>query len=742
MSSAEREFSNVPPTPGSLPPTPLGVGDTPSVGRRPRPAALPRGGLGLSQGGVAASSARHVRVAATPERDLPTTPAAPADDAAAADGDDGAPALATIWGTTVNVETVMDDFSRFVRQFKPRREQDADEEPAEPYYVRALRAAAANGTALDINCRHLHTHSKDLYTQLVRYPQEVVPIMDLVITEELERLKLEAALDAVDDDGDAYGPPPRVQVRPYNLREVHDLRDLDPENIDQLVAVAGMVTRTSSIIPDLKQAHYRCVVCGGGVDALIDRGTVDEPTKCARSGCLAKGAMELVHNRCVFTDKQVVRLQEAPSSIPEGETPHTTTLFAFDDLVDAVRPGDRVEITGIFRAIPRRVNPRVTTVQCLFRTYVDAIHFRKKGDERDDIVDVIKTEDDTTNFGSEKTEAILDFARDGKAYDKLAASLAPSIHGLEDVKRGVLCMLFGGCARAREVRGAAGAAPRDGANRKDGAGGVPGARSRGDINVLMCGDPGTSKSQLLGYVHKIAPRGVYTSGKGSSAVGLTASVQRDPETKELVMESGAVVLSDLGVCCIDEFDKMSDATRAVLHEAMEQQTISLAKAGIVATLNARASIFASANPVDSRYNPKLSVVENIQLPPTLLSRFDLIYLILDHPDKDKDRRLAKHIVALYAEDADDRPRAHAVDERFVRDYISYARAKVHPELSDEARDELVDAYVRMRGGGSSRPNRGRSITATPRQREAVWKSTSELGRPDQTLARPHRSRFG
>ena len=394
--------------------------------------------------------------------------------------------------------------------------------------------------------------------------------------------------------------------------------------------------------------------------------------------------------------------------------------------------GDRVEITGIFRAIPRRVNPRVTTMQCLFRTYVDAIHFRKKGDERDDIVDVIKTADDTTTFGSEKTEAILDFARDGKAYDKLAASLAPSIHGLEDVKRGVLCMLFGGCSRAREVRGAAGAAPRDGQNRKDGAGGIPGARSRGDINVLMCGDPGTSKSQLLGYVHKIAPRGVYTSGKGSSAVGLTASVQRDPETKELVMESGAVVLSDLGVCCIDEFDKMSDATRAVLHEAMEQQTISLAKAGIVATLNARASIFASANPVDSRYNPKLSVVENIQLPPTLLSRFDLIYLILDNPDKDKDRRLAKHIVALYAEDADDRPRAHAVDERFVRDYISYARAKVHPELSDEARDELVDAYVRMRGGGSSRPNRGRSITATPRQLEAAWKSTSELGGPDQT----------
>ena len=293
-------------------------------------------------------------------------------------------------------------------------------------------------------------------------------------------------------------------------------------------------------------------------------------------------------------------------------------------------------------------------------------------------------------------------------------------------------MLFGGCARLRQSRDAADETPRSGGNTQ--AGQAPGARSRGDINVLMCGDPGTSKSQLLSYVHKIAPRGVYTSGKGSSAVGLTAAVTRDPETRELVMESGAVVLSDLGICCIDEFDKMSDMTRAVLHEAMEQQTISLAKAGIVATLNARASIFAAANPVDSRYNPKLSVVENIQLPPTLLSRFDLIYLILDHADRDADRRLAQHIVKLYeapttngeAEAA--APVAGAADERFLRDYVAYARHRVHPELADEARQELIDAYVRMRGGGSSRPNRGRSITATPRQLEGMIRIAEALAR--------------
>lgn len=446
--------------------------------------------------------------------------------------------------------------------------------------------------------------------------------------------------------------------RPFTIREVK------ASYIGQLVRISGIVTRCSDVKPLMKVAVYTCEECGfeiyQEVTARVFMPLLECPSKrCGINKSLGNLILQLRASK--FLKFQEAKIQELAEHVPKGHIPRTMTIHLRGELTRKVAPGDVVELSGIFLPIPY-TGFRAMRAGLVADTYLEAMsvsHFKKKYEDYE--------------FRVDEEEQIARLAEDGDIYNKLARSLAPEIFGHEDVKKALLLLLVG--APHRKLK--------------------DGMKIRGDLHICLMGDPGVAKSQLLKHIINVAPRGVYTTGKGSSGVGLTAAVQRDPVTNEMVLEGGALVLADMGICAIDEFDKMDESDRTAIHEVMEQQTVSIAKAGITTSLNARTAVLAAANPAWGRYDLRRSPAENINLPPALLSRFDLLWLILDRADMDSDLEMARHVLYVHQNKESPALGFTPLEPSILRAYISAAR-KLSPSVPKELEEYIASAYSGIR----------------------------------------------
>lgn len=551
-------------------------------------------------------------------------------------------------------------FARFLRSF-------ADENGDIVYRQRIREMGRTNSQSLEVSYIDLANTVPVLAIWVADHPSDILPL--------LHATALEVALEEF-ESLDAIHPAVYVRIAGIPLQET--LRDLRHFHLNQLVRVDGVVTRRTGVYPQLESIVFDCMRCGEANGPFIQAGEREvKPTCCINLDCGSKGPFTVNARETLYRNYQKITLQESPGSVPAGRLPRSKEVVLLNDLVDSVRPGEEVIVTGVYKhGFESAQNARHGFP--VFSTAIEANHIAKKGDQYS-----------AARLTDEDRNEIRTLGRDPRIGEKIVKSIAPSIYGHQGIKLGVALALFGGQEKHPSAT----------------------HRLRGDINVLLLGDPGTAKSQFLKYVEKVAHRAVYTTGKGASAVGLTAAVHKDAVTGEWTLEGGALVLADRGICLIDEFDKMNDQDRVSIHEAMEQQSISISKAGIVTSLQARCSVIAAANPVGGRYDASKTFSENVELTDPILSRFDVLCVIRDIVDPVNDEKLAEFVVGSHAASHPDGVFMSApggevarspvddpdiIPQEMLRKYITYAKQHCRPRLAAADYDKIATVYAELR----------------------------------------------
>ena len=558
---------------------------------------------------------------------------------------------------------LVNDLEEFLRAYKDRTGNYK-------YFDRINNLMASNSTSLVVDYIDFDTFKPDLAKLITNEPDEMFDAFNRAIFNVLYEIHPDYANETQNN----------IKVRIGNYTVQKSLREINAEVINKLVGVSGMVVRSSEVKPLAKKIGYRCLSCGEITEAQLRGLVLKKPLRCGK--CSEK-ELEMDPDTSIFIDFQMVRLQELPEDLPAGHLPHYLEVTIIGDLVDQCRPGDRILLTGIVRIEQEQLSQQIKT--SLFRLRMEGNNIEYLGGRT---ADKDSRTIERLEISNEDEKHIFALARKNDAYDILISSYAPHVYGHEVIKEVILLLIVGSVTKRLE----------------------DGSARRGDINVFLVGDPGTAKSEMLKFAAKIAPRGLYTSGRGSTAAGLTAAVIRD-KSGIMMLEAGAVVLGDQGLVCIDEFDKIKPEDRSSLHEVMEQQTCSVAKGGIVATLNARTSILSAANPLYGKYDPFKNITENVNLPIPLLTRFDIIYVIRDIPEKEKDHRIASHILELHRES--EKTGQYLIDIDLFSKYLAYSKT-MEPKLTIEAIDKIRDYYMKMRNVESEG-----MITVTPRQLEGL-----------------------